>query len=139
MDFDVGVMHAPIYSGLVAALLLILHVVLMVRVIMRRGQAEVNIGDGGDEALEQRIRVHANLLENAPLFVAALAMLEMIVGSTVWVAVIGGVFAVARIDHAVGYSMTTGVSAGRLVGTLGTMISILAVAGYLGYVAITNL
>lgn len=132
-------MHLPVYTGLTTALIMMLQIVLMVRVIMQRGKNEVNIGNGGIDSMEQAIRVHGNLTENAPIFLIGLALIEAISGSTIWVAVLGCVFVIARLLHGVGFSMTTGVSAGRLIGTLGTMISIVVAAVYLGYLAISAL
>lgn len=115
------------------------HLILMGLVITQRGKNKVNIGDGGVDSLQQAIRVHGNFLENVPLFLIGLALCEMMAGSTIVVAILGSVFVVARVAHAVGYSMTTGVSAGRLVGTLGSMFTILGVAGYLAYIVFAKL
>ena len=132
-------MHVPLYTGIIAALLMLGHLVLMGMVIAQRGKNEVNIGDGGVDTMQQAIRVHGNFLENAPIFLIGLALCELMVGSTLTIAILGGVFVVARIAHAVGFSMTTGVSAGRLVGTLGSMITTLGVAGYLAYIVFTKI
>ncbi|MBL6691116.1 MAG: MAPEG family protein [Pseudomonadales bacterium] len=131
--------HVPLYTGLATALLMLGHLILMGLVITQRGKNKVNIGDGGVDSLQQAIRVHGNFLENVPLFLIGLALCEMMAGSTIVVAILGSVFVVARVAHAVGYSMTTGVSAGRLVGTLGSMFTILGVAGYLAYIVFAKL
>lgn len=134
-----SLMQLPLYTGLATALLMLGHLILMGLVIAQRGKNEVNIGDGGVDSLQQAIRVHGNFLENAPIFLIGLALCEMMAGSTLVIAILGSVFVIARAAHAVGYSMTTGVSAGRLVGTLGSMFTILGVAGYLAYIVLTKL
>ncbi len=136
---DLGLVHMPVYTGLTASLLLVMHVVLMFRVILQRGKSEVLIGTGGNDSMEQVMRVHANFIENAPAFLIGLMLIEMFVGSTIWVAVLGGVYVVGRISHAIGFSMSTGVTPGRLVGALATMITILCAALYVGYLAIQRL
>jgi len=53
--------------------------------------------------------------------------------------VLAGVFVVSRIAHAIGLGMSTGVTPGRLAGTLGTMICTLIAGGYLAYLVIGQL
>lgn len=125
---DLGLVHMPVYTGLTASLLLVMHVVLMFRVIRQRDKSEVLIGTGGIDVMEQAVRVHANFIENSPAFLIGLMLIEMFVGSTIWVAVLGGAYVVGRISHAIGFSMSTGVTPGRLVGALTTMITILCEA-----------
>lgn len=136
---DLELVHMPLYTGLTAAFLMVMQVVLMFRVIGLRGQAEVLFGTGGNEALEQRQRVHGNFIENAPTFLIGLALIELMVGSTLWVLVLAGVFVVSRIAHAIGLGMSTGVTPGRLVGILGTMICMVVAAGYLAYLVVDKL
>jgi hypothetical protein len=136
---DMELIYTPLYTGLTAAFLMVMQVVLMYRVIGQRGQADVLIGAGGNEALEQRQRVHGNFIENVPTFLIGLALIEMMVGSTLWVLVLAGVFVVSRIAHAIGLGMSTGVTPGRLAGTLGTMICTLIAGGYLAYLVIGQL
>jgi uncharacterized protein len=136
---DMDLIHTPLYTGLTAAFLMVMQVVLMYRVIGQRGQADVLIGAGGNEALEQKQRVHGNFIENVPTFLIGLALIEMMVGSTLWVLVLAGVFVASRIAHAIGLGMSAGVTPGRLAGTLGTMICTLIAGGYLAYLVIGQL
>jgi uncharacterized membrane protein YecN with MAPEG domain len=139
MNLDLGLVHMPVYAGLVAAILMVLQLVLMGRVIAARGQTEVLIGSGGVESLELKTRVHANLLENAPTFMVGYALLEMMAGSTLWVAVLGGIFVLSRILHAIGFSLNPGFSPGRFIGVIGSMLATLVTAGYLAYLVIQRL
>ena len=136
---DLGLVHMPLYAALTTAFLTVMQVVLMFRVIGMRGQAEVLIGTNGNEALELRQRVHGNFIENVPTFLVGLLLIELIVGSTLWVAVLAGVFVFSRIAHAIGLGMSSSVTPGRLVGTLGTMISMVVAAGYLTYLVVDKL
>ena len=106
----------------------------MVSVIKMRGDLGIFIGSGDNEALEQRIRAHGNFIENVPTFLVGLVLIELLVGSNLWVALLGGGVVLARLAHAFALSSSSGVTAGRLIGTLGTAIPMLVVAGYLIYV-----
>jgi uncharacterized membrane protein YecN with MAPEG domain len=133
---DLGLVHMPLYTGLFAAVLMILQIVLMGIVIAQRGKLNVLIGTGGDDAMEKPIRTHANLIENAPMFLIGLALIELIAGGNMWVLVLGCVFVLARISHAIGLSTSAGVTPWRLIGTLGSMIPTLVAAGYLIYLVL---
>ncbi len=139
MNLDIGLVQMPVYAGLVAAVLMVIQLVLMGRVIASRGQTDVLIGTGDSAPLELRMRVHANFLENVPTFMVGLALIEMISGSSIWVAALGGVFVIARIVHAVGLGRSSGVTPERFIGTVGSMLSTLVAAVYLGYLTIQQL
>ncbi len=130
---DLELVNMPLYTGLTAALLTIIQIGLMFSVIKMRGDAGVFIGSGGNEGLERRIRAHGNFIENVPTFLVCLMLIELMVGSTLLVALLGGVVLVARLAHAIALSANSGVTAGRLVGTVGTVIPMLVAAGYLVY------
>ena len=136
---DLGLVHMPLYAGLTTAFLTVMQVVLMFRVIGMRGQSEVLIGTGGNDALELRTRVHGNFIENVPTFLIALVLIELMTGSTLWVAALAGIFVVSRLAHAIGFGLSSGVTPGRLIGTLGTMICKVVAAGYLTYLVVDKL
>ena len=136
---DLELVNMPLYTGLTAALLAIIQIGLMLTVIKMRGDAGVFIGSGGNEGLERRIRAHGNFIENVPTFLVCLMLIELMVGSTLLVALLGGVVLVARLAHAIALSANSGVTAGRLVGTLGTVIPMLVAAGYLVYQVVSKL
>ncbi len=68
-----------------------------------RGKIGVLRGDGGNPDLFKRIRIHGNLMENAPLFALVLGASEYAgLGSTwLWLAVL--TFVVGRILHFIVY------------------------------------
>ena len=133
MGIDIGLVQLPLYTGVTTALLIVFQLVLMFRVITSRGETEVLIGTGGVEALEQRIRAHGNFVENTPLFLIGLALAEMIGGSSILILSLAGAFVAGRLGHAIGFSMSTGVTMGRLIGTLVSILSTLGVAILLAY------
>ena len=116
---DLELVNVPLYTGLTAALLTIIQVGLMFLVIKMRGDTGVFIGSGGNQALEQRIRAHGNFIENVPAFLVCLMLIELVVGSTILVVVLGGVVLIARFAHTIALSANSSFTAGRLVGTVG--------------------
>ena len=129
---EANILHAPLYTGLFAAALMLMQMVLMGLVIKQRGTSDVLIGDGGVDAMQQAVRAHGNFIENAPTFLIGLALIELMVGANTWVIVMGSVFVLGRLLHAVGMRMTTGLSMPRLIGTIASILVTVVAAGYLG-------
>ena len=115
-------------TGLYAALCAILVVALALRVVMHRVRHRIGIGDGGDKALGQLIRVHGNAIENVPLALLLLLLLELNQTAPLWLHVFGIVLVLARIVHAFGLSRSTGASSRRFLGTLLTWVTMLVMA-----------
>ncbi len=137
---DIVTLQAPLYTGLFAAALMIMQMVLMGMVIKQRLKSQVLIGDGdGDGDLLQTVRVHGNFVENAPIFLVGLALIEVLVGSNSWVLVMGSIFFVGRLLHALGMSMTTGPSILRAAGALASLMVTLVAACYLGYTVLQSM
>jgi uncharacterized membrane protein YecN with MAPEG domain len=67
-----------------------------------RGQFNISIGDGGNDALLRRMRAQANFLENAPLFLFLVLGLELSGADRAILAAAAAVFILARISHAIG-------------------------------------
>ena len=69
-----------------------------------RGNAGISFGDGGDDELRMRMRRHANFVENAPLALILIGLLE-IQSIPVWaVHGLGGAVVAGRALHAYGFS-----------------------------------
>jgi uncharacterized protein len=129
----------PVIAAVTAAILLILQQVLMIGVGLQRRRLKLGVGIGTDREMERVVRRHGNLAENAAIYVVTLALLELIVGSTIFVAVLAGLFLVARILHIIAFSSLGG-SHGegnrklllvRMIGVLLTAIIGIVTAGYL--------
>ena len=135
---DIVTLQAPLYTGLFAAALMIMQMVLMGMVIKQRLKSQVLIGDGDGDLL-QTVRVHGNFVENAPIFLVGLALIEVLVGSNSWVLVMGSIFFVGRLLHALGMSMTTGPSILRAAGALASLMVTLVAACYLGYTVLQSI
>ena len=124
-----------LYTALSAACLMLIQVALMFSVIKSRGDLSIFIGHGDNSMLERKIRAHGNFIENVPTFLIGLLLLELMIGSGLWVLVLGAVV-VARLSHAIALMANSGVTAGRLIGTLGTVIPTVVTAGYLILLAV---
>ena len=100
----------PSITATVAALLGLLAVFLTFRVIALRVRFRVNAGDGGQAALAQAIRAHANLIELAPLALLLLAFVEWSIAWRGVILVLGIALLVARLASAWGlsHSLETG-------------------------------
>lgn len=89
------------------------------------------------EALRQRVRVHGNLVESAPLFVVLLAVAEGSGGDARVLHGLGAGFVVARLSHAFGMLRTAGRSVPRFLGISATWTLLSLAAGYAVWVAWT--
>jgi uncharacterized membrane protein YecN with MAPEG domain len=109
----------PLY----AALLGTLFVVLTARAIMARRSARVAIGPLGSEALDRRVRAHANFAEYAPfaLLLLAFAELREAPDSTVHAGALA--LLIGRAAHAWGVSRTPENFKFRTVGMVSTFAS----------------
>ena len=118
----------PRITLLFAALHAVLTVVLALRVAMFRYNAKIALGDGGDKVMTRRVRAHGNLIENAPLALLLLGLLELSGLDPRWLWGFGGTLLVARLLHAHALSRRAGMSPGRLLGTLLTWAVLLGEA-----------
>ena len=64
-------------TGIYAALGTLLVLILALRVSAIRHGKRVEFGDGGDQGVLRRIRAHANAIENLPLALLLLLLLEL--------------------------------------------------------------
>lgn len=124
----VPAINLPSISLFFASLHVLLMLVLLARVSLQRRRSGVGIGDGGDPVLLRTIRVHANFIEQVPLALLMLALLEMSGLAAVWLWLFGGCLLLGRLLHAVGLSRRSGVSFGRFWGTAITWGLFLAMA-----------
>lgn len=100
-------MNPPLYTAALGAFLLALQAGLMLSVGFYRTRG-IFVGLDDDPTLERLVRRHGNLAENAGLFLAALALLEIIAGQSLAVAGLCLGFALARLLHAIGFSSLAG-------------------------------
>lgn len=122
---------------LYAALCTLLILVLAGRVIAARWQHKVGLGDGGNTELNRRVRAHANAVEYVPLALILLGGMELN-GYPDWlVHAFGAALLVSRLLHAWGLAVSSGTSPGRFLGTVLTLLLMIAmcVMAVLGFVS----
>jgi uncharacterized membrane protein YecN with MAPEG domain len=100
---------------------------LMVRISQIRYATGINVGDGGNEALGRRMRAQANFIENTPITLILLAAVELSGKGSWWLSILGAVFMLGRVAHAIG--MDGGrYKAGRSIGALTAVVTQLGLA-----------
>ncbi len=103
-------------TTLLASTLLAWLLVLSWRVIRFRQSGGASLGDGGDKALQRKIRAQANLTEYAPLFVILMALLELQRGNVAVLALLSVAFLLGRLAHGYALAFTDGNVIGRVGG-----------------------
>lgn len=120
-------MMAPI-TALYAALLGIFLVVLGLLVVRTRIRERVAIGDAGNPAMLAAIRVHANAVENIPIALLLMFLLEVNGGEAWWLHALGEALVIGRLMHAFGLFQKKNVNRWRQVGMVITWLVILALS-----------
>lgn len=67
-----------------------------------RHAGKVLYGDGGNELLMRRMRAHANFVENTPLVLILIALIEGAGKGGQWLAIVGALFMLGRVAHVIG-------------------------------------
>ncbi len=127
---------ASVYGGVNMLLLF----VLAFRVVNARRKHKVALGDGGNPAVLQAIRVHANATEYIPAAIVGLGLLAILDPVPLLaVQVLGGVFTFGRVLHAIGLSASPGPSPGRVLGMAASWLSFGGIAGFLIWAGLSPL
>ena len=124
---------------LYAALCTLLILVLAGRVIAARWKHKVGLGDGGNSELNRRVRAHANAVEYVPLALILLGGMELNGYPVAAIHGFGATLLVSRLLHAWGLSRSAGSSPGRFLGTLLTLLLMIAMALFAIHGFITQL
>ncbi len=89
-------------TGLYAALLGLMFLALTHYVIAGRKQYHVGLGDGGNEDLATRVRIHGNFAETVPLVLVLMMLVEMQGAPLLSLHAMGLTLIAGRIAHIVG-------------------------------------
>jgi uncharacterized membrane protein YecN with MAPEG domain len=92
-----------------------------------RYDAKVLHGDGGNPLLLQRMRAQANFVENTPFVLILIAVIELTGKGGKWLAIVGSIYMLARISHALGMDRTT-TNPLRATGFVVTVLTLLGLA-----------
>jgi len=113
---------SPIYSSV----LIVLIIFLAYRVTLFRRAEGIPIGDTGcSKAMKRAIRTHANSVENIPLAILLLMILELNNLAPWLLHSCGSVLVLSRFSYAWGMYRQEGLSPGRFLGTLFTWLCLL--------------
>ncbi|MAH04557.1 MAG: MAPEG family protein [Pseudomonadota bacterium] len=107
--------------GYYAGLLGLLFIVLTARIIRLRWKLRVGIGDGGEHILNKAIRVQSNFVEQVPLALLLIYLVEMQMSNIVLLHGLCSALLIGRVLHAFGLSKTSKTSFGRFVGMILTL------------------
>lgn len=111
-------------TGLYAAALAVLFLVLSARVIVYRRGNSISLGDAGDAVLLARIRAQGNFVEYAPFGVLLLLIAEVQGTAPIWLHLCGGLMLIGRVLHGVNFSFGIRNMMLRLGGMLLTLIAL---------------
>ncbi len=112
----------PVISAFTAGILILLQTALVFAAVNQRRQHGPSVGEPTNPDVTRAIRRHGNLAENAAIFIACIALLEMLGGGRVWVEVLCAAFVAARLLHAFGLSLKNTTNAFRVVGVILTVV-----------------
>lgn len=116
-------------TGFYAGLLGLIMLALLANVGRLRGKKGVALGNAGhDRDLLIADRRHMNFIENVPLALLLLAIIEANGAPHLWVHVLGVVLVIARVIHPFGLKPESMRSLCRLIGAGGTMLVTLVAA-----------
>ena len=104
----------------IAAGAALLNIWLATRVGRVRTKEKIFVGDGGNEAVIRRMRAHSNYVENTAFVLILLILVELGLGSSIWLWAVGALYLVGRILHALGMD---GMMWGRMAGTAITLLT----------------
>jgi hypothetical protein len=118
-------------TALYGSLLTLVGIALAALVGLQRPKLKVSLGDGGHPSLVEANRRHMNWLENVPLLVTLLAILELNGASSTWLHVLGGTLLAGRLIHPFGISATWSFRVPRFIGSLATQLVTFGAVGTL--------
>lgn len=130
--------HAPLalhITTVYAAVLALLIVALAMRVALLRRGNRIGLGVGNNKTLAMAKAAHENSVDNIPLALILLGLLELQGGPAWLLHGLGLALLASRLFHAYGMSRNPGHSAGRFYGIIATWTCIVGLAvGNLGLV-----
>lgn len=110
-----------------AAAAAIINFWIAIRIGKLRMSERIVHGDGGNALMQRRMRAHLNFIENTPLVLILIAVIEMTGKGGQWLAVVGAIFMLGRVGHAIGMD-NPGPNPWRAAGAMTAMLTQLGLA-----------
>ena len=79
-----------------------------------RSKDKIGIGTGGNDLLERRMRAQLNFIEQTPLTLLGVGLIEAAGKGGLWLAPLGAIFLLGRVAH--GFGMDGNFKPGRAIG-----------------------
>lgn len=115
-------------TSLYAGILGLIYICLSAYVILGRFKYKVNLGDGANEDMFKRIRVHANFIEYVPIALILMILAEVEGISEMIIHILGISLIISRIFHALSISKILAIPMGRQIGMMMTFLVIIVSA-----------
>ena len=110
-----------------AAAAALINVWLAIRCGQVRTKEKINVGTGGNDLMERRMRAQLNFVENTPWVLALIGLIELAGKGGSWLCIVGAAYMLARIAH--GFGMDGGsLEKGRGLGVLVTMLTLIGLS-----------
>ncbi len=116
-------------TGIYVALLALVGLVLQQHVGRERLRSGISLYHGDDEPLAVAMRRQANFVEQVPIALVLLAVLELNGAGALWLHGLGIALLVARVVHPFGLEMHDSKRMPRLIGAVGTLLVVLLASG----------
>ena len=97
--------------------------------IIARKKAGIPIGSGGDENLLRASRAHSSFIEHTIFFLISIFLLEINGVNQVYLYIVGLIFVIARIFHAISFYLRKGIF--RQLGVIITLVCYISNLVYL--------
>ena len=110
-----------------AAAAAIINIWLSIRCGQVRTKEKINIGTGGSDLMERRMRAQLNFAENTAWVLILIAGIELAGKGASWLAIVGAIYMLGRVAHGLGMDGTT-FGVGRSIGTTTTMLTQIGLA-----------
>jgi uncharacterized protein len=110
-----------------AAAAVVINIWLGMRCGRIRASEKIMHGDGGHAPLMRRMRAQSNFIEYTPLMLILIGVIEVTGKGGTWLAVVGAVFMIGRVLHALGMDSAEA-NKFRMFGMLATMLPMLGLA-----------
>lgn len=112
-------------TALYAGILGLIYIALSFFVIKGRFKHRISLGDGGNDDLQKRIRIHANFAEYIPFALILIILAEFTGVADMLIHILGGALVLGRLMHLYGILTKEGSSIGRAGGMMITFLVIL--------------